>query len=323
MKRRPPYIILFLFLLPFFADSQAIDNTVSFRNIHSDRYFRIYYENDFFTGTDRDYTQGIYIEKTNPFFSKFFLSKILWHPRRSVASYGLAVEQDVYTPNHLDQAGILYGDRPYAGVLFLKTFLVATDPDRKIRMSSSLSTGLIGPDAGGEGMQKAIHRWINYITPLGWHNQIRNAPVLNYQLNYEKEWLSFSNAFSLAGFGSARLGTLSTKATAGLTMTAGNFYSAFKNTATMPAKKCQWYFYDQPVVNAIGYDATLQGGLFDHPSPYTIPGSDISRLTFQNKFGFVVILKRLYLEYFQTSLTKEFRTSVYHRTGGILVGFGF
>jgi lipid A 3-O-deacylase len=323
MKWRPPYIILFLYLLPVLAHSQAVDNTVSFRSIHRDRYFRIYYENDFFTGTDRDYTQGIYIEKVNPYFSKFFLSKLLWRPRHSVANYGLAVEHDVYTPNHLDQSGILFGDRPYAGALFLKTFLIATDAGRKTRMSSSLSTGLIGPDAGGEGMQKAIHHWINYITPLGWHNQIHNELVLNYQLNYEKELIHHSNAFSLAGFGSARLGTLGTKATIGLTMTAGNFYSAFTNTVALRVKKVQWYIYDQPLVNAVGYDATLQGGVFNHSSPYTIAASDINRLTFQNKFGVVLILKRLYLEYFQTSLTEEFRTSVYHRTGGIQVGFGF
>jgi lipid A 3-O-deacylase len=323
MKWPNPYIILFVYLFPVFAYAQAIDNTVSFRNIHSDRYFRIYYENDFFTGTDRDYTQGIYIEKVNPYFSKFFLSRLLWHPQHSIANYGLAIEQDVYTPNHLDQSGILYGDRPYAGALFLKTFLMATDAGRKTRMSSSLHIGLIGPDAGGEGMQTAIHHWIHYITPLGWHNQIRNDLVLNYQLNDEKELMSYSNAFSLAGFGSARLGTLSTKATLGMTITAGNFYSAFKNTVTLPVKKVQWYIYDQPLINAIGYDATLQGGVFNHSDPYAIAASDINRLTWQNKFGVVLILKRLYLEYYQTSLTREFRTSVYHRTGGIQVGFGF
>jgi lipid A 3-O-deacylase len=321
-----PYIILLFFLLPVASFAQAVDNAVAFRNIHSDRYFRINYENDFFTGTDRDYTQGIYIEKVNSNFRKFFLSRLLWRPRNSEVQYGLGVEQDVYTPNHLDVADILYGDRPYAGSLFLKTFLTATDAERRQRVSTSLSTGLIGPDAGGEGMQKAIHHWINYITPLGWHNQIRNDLVLNYQVNYEKEIFSASNALSLSSYSSVRLGTLSSKVTTGLTVMAGNFYSPFKDIEAHPgntAKKWQWYVYDQPLVNLVGYDATLQGGLFNHSSPYTIPASQIDRLTFQHKFGLVIILKGLYLEYFQTSLTKEFSTSVYHRTGGIQVGFGF
>jgi len=323
MQCRRPYIILFLYLLPVMASAQAIDNTMSFRNIHSDHYFRIYYENDFFTGTDRDYTQGIYIEKVNPYFRRFFLSKLLWRPRNTAVSYGVALEQDVYTPNHLDDAGILYGDRPYAGVLLLKTFLVSVDDERKERISSSLSTGLIGPGAGGEGMQKTIHHWINYITPLGWHNQIRNDLVLNYQLDYEKELWSCGTVFSLSGFGSVRLGTLSDKAAAGVTMMAGNFYSPFTNGPNPSAKKIQWYFYDQPSVNGVGYDATLQGGVFDHSSPYTIAGSAVDRLGFQNKFGINLVLKKLCLEYFQTANTPEFRTSVYHRTGGIQVGFGF
>ncbi len=325
MRSWRPYIILLLFLLPAAVFAQAVENSVAFRNIHSDRYFRINYENDFFTGTDLDYTQGIYIEKVNPYFQKFFLTKLLWRPRNSTLQYGLGVEQDVYTPNHLDVAGILYSDRPYAGSLFLKTFLTATNTESRQRVSVILSTGLIGPDAGGEGMQTAIHHWINYIKPLGWHNQIRNDLVLNYQVNYEKEIFS-TRALSLSSYSSVRLGTLSTKASTGFTIMVGNFYSPFKSARAISAgahRKWQWYAYDQPVANLVGYDATLQGGPFDRSSPYTIPASQIDRLTFQHKFGLVVILKRLYLEYFQTSLTKEFSTSVYHRTGGIQAGFGF
>jgi len=338
MQQYRPYIILLFYLLPTLVSAQAIDNNAIFRNIPGDRYFRIYYENDFFTGTDRDYTQGIYIEKVNPYFGKFFLTKLLWRPRNSTLKYGLAVEQDVYTPNHLDVAGILYGDRPYAGALFLNTFLTATDAHRRQRISSSLSTGLIGPDAGGEGMQKAIHHWINYITPLGWHNQIRNDLVLNYQLNFEKELFSAGHFLSFSSYSSIRLGTLSSKATTGFTFMAGNFHSPFKNMGANSAatdhlmpegytgghgKKWQWYIYDQPLINLVGYDATLQGGLFNHSSPYAIPASQINRLTFQHKFGIVLLLKKLYLEYYQTGLTEEFSTSVYHRTGGIQIGFGF
>src|SRR5450432_657253 len=64
-------IYLSVFSLPFPGAAQAIDNTVSFRNINSDQYTRIYYENDFFTGTDRDYTQGIYIERITPSLRHF------------------------------------------------------------------------------------------------------------------------------------------------------------------------------------------------------------------------------------------------------------
>jgi lipid A 3-O-deacylase len=73
----------------------------------------------------------------------------------------------------------------------------------------------------------------------------------------------------------------------------------------------------------VGYDATLEGGLFNRSSVYTIPGADINRLTLQNKFGLVLIFHSFYIEYYHTGLTEEFKTSLYHKTGGIQIGFGF
>jgi len=183
-------IVLLSCFLSGHITAQAIDNTVSFRNINSDHYIRINYENDFFTASDRDYTQGIYVECVNPFVKKFLPAKILWHPRMSELKYGISVEHDGYTPNQIDKPGIQYGDRPYAGVLLLKTFLTATNTHME-RVSTQLSIGIIGPAAGGEGMQKTIHHWIHYTQPLGWHNQVSNDAVINYQLNYERELLSW------------------------------------------------------------------------------------------------------------------------------------
>ena len=80
--------------------------------------------------------------------------------------------------------------------------------------------------------------------------------------------------------------------------------------------------YGQSRVNFIGYDATMQGGLFNRTSPYTIAASDVSRITFQADAGIIVNFKKLYLSYTQSFLTKEFRTGTYHRWGGISVGVG-
>ena len=73
----------------------------------------------------------------------------------------------------------------------------------------------------------------------------------------------------------------------------------------------------------IGYDATLQGGLFDRSSVYTIPERDVNRITFVNRWGMVIIFRRLYLEYYQSGPTQEFSTSVFHKSGGLQIGFGF
>jgi lipid A 3-O-deacylase len=305
------------------ASAQAIDNTQAFRNIQGDHYFRIYYENDFFTGTDRDYTQGILLEWVNPTIRRFPLTRFLWRPKHSMVKYGLALENNGYTPNHIDDARIQQGDRPYAGVILLKTFLTAVNTHTHERVSTTLSTGMIGPWAGDEDMQKDIHHWIHYTQPLGWGNQIKNDIALDYQVNYEKELLSWSNYFSLASFASARVGTLSTKATAGPIAMLGNFYSPFSSDNQGSAKKFQFYVYDLPAISVIGYDATLQGGLFHRSNVYTIPDKDINRVTFVNRWGIVLIFKSLYLEYYQSGPSQEFSTSVYHRSGGLQIGFGF
>lgn len=307
---------------PFKGHAQAMDNTVSYRNIPTSQYFRINYENDFFTASDRDYTQGILIEKVHPALNRFFLMRVLWHPRNFESKYGLAIEHNAYTPNQIDQYTIQYGDRPYAGVLLLKTFLIASSYPRRERISVSFCTGILGQAAGGEQMQRTIHHWINYTQPEGWHNQIQNDLVLNYQINGEKELMRSQNHFSLSAFGSVRAGTLSDKLTGGFTASLGNFKSSF-SVPVLYDHHVQWYIYGQLLGNAVAYDATLQGGVFNHSSVYTIAKSDINRFTLQNKFGFVLIFRSLYLEYYRTGLTEEFDTSLYHRTGGLQIGFGF
>jgi hypothetical protein len=172
-------------------------------------------------------------------------------------------------------------------------------------------------------MQKDIHHWIHYIQPLGWGNQIKNDVALDYQVNYEKELLSWKDYFSLSSYTVARIGTLSTKATVGFTGMLGNFYSPFASAKKGRGKKLQFYLYDLPSFSMIGYDATLQGGLFHRSSVYTIPERDINRITFVNRWGMVIILKSFYLEYYQSGPTKEFSTSAFHKSGGLQIGFGF
>jgi lipid A 3-O-deacylase len=172
-------------------------------------------------------------------------------------------------------------------------------------------------------MQRAIHHWIRYTQPEGWHNQISNDIVLNYQINFEKELFYSPGLVSLSSFSSARAGTLSDKLSTGLTIMLGNFYSPYRQAGEFHTKKLQWWVYEQPVVNLVGYDATLQGGVFDHSSPYTIAVSGLERIVFQHRFGLILVLKRMSLEYYQTGNTLEFKTSVYHRTGGLQIGFGF
>src|ERR1700733_7794557 len=141
MSKNVTFFFGFSLFLPLFLQAQAMDNTMAYRNIPGNKYFRINYENDFFTASDRDYTQGILIEKVHPAFRRFPLMHLLWHPANTDVQYGLAIEHNAYTPNEIDRYAIQYGDRPYAGVLLFKTFLIASDFNKALRTSVSLSTG--------------------------------------------------------------------------------------------------------------------------------------------------------------------------------------
>ncbi len=170
-------------------------------------------------------------------------------------------------------------------------------------------------------MQTGIHRWLNNVTPHGWIYQIHNDAILNYQVDYEKQLVSYSKFLSIDIDAIAKAGTLNDKIGVGTTIIIGYFGSPYKRT-TAEKKHLRIYAYEHAQVNLVGYDATLQGGVFDHSSPYTIPTSNITRATFENRFGFVISYKRIFLEYFQSFLSPEFSTGDYHVWGGIQLAFG-
>lgn len=199
----------------------------------------------------------------------------------------------------------------------LKSFIINTDTSRRSRVSTSLSLGAIGPLAFGKEMQTAIHRAIDGTIPQGWKHQISNDIVINYQVSHEKQIIMVDNLFELQTYASANLGLLFTNASAGITTLLGQFNSILNGNSR--SKKFDFYFYSQPVINFIGYDATLQGGLFND-SPYTIEGDAIKRITFQYNFGLVIKSEKLFLEYNRTYLTPEFKHGPTAGWGGIRIG---
>ncbi|GAB4018185.1 hypothetical protein GCM10028808_51940 [Spirosoma migulaei] len=316
-------LVVLGWLIPLVGLAQRIDNTASFRQMGSDNYFRLHYDNDYFTTTDYYYTQGYNFEVVNPALRKNPLTKLLIKARASHVQYGLALEHFGFTPTTIQSDAILVGDRPFAGCILLKTFSIATDTLRRVRVSSVLSTGMIGSVAFGGEMQAAIHRLINGVEPHGWQHQIRNDVILNYNLNYEKQLYAYRNALSVSANAQAQVGTFADRLQTGFVVMAGRFDSSFGTTSTQRRLPLQLYVYAQPLVSLVGYDATLQGGLFNRTSPYVIPTDQLARTTFQANYGAVLRYKKLYLEYYQSLLTREFETGKPHRWGGIKIGVSF
>lgn len=319
MAKRSLYLLLIIFVSQV-AKAQEVNNLLSFKNINSDKYFRLNYENDYFSATDIYYTQGVSIEYVSPSLSRFPLSKLLFRPNYGYTRYGLGLEHDGYTPTSIGHDNILYGDRPFAATLTLKSFQISIDSGRRQRFSTMLSAGIIGPAAGGAEMQTGIHHALHNVIPHGWKYQIHNDVVINYEADYEKQLVSLGKFFSLDADAFARVGTLNDKASVGFTIMTGYFDSPFEPNI-VKGKNFRLYAYDHPQLNIVGYDATLEGGLFNRSSPYIIEPSELDRFTFQNRFGFVLVYRRVYLEYFQSYLSREFKTGNYHVWGGVQIAF--
>ena len=309
-----------ILIMPCNVLGQEIDNLLSYKDIQGENYFRLNYENDFFTATDEYYTQGVQIELVSPVFRKFPIGRLLIHPKFGIVKYGIGIEHDGYTPSSISSDQVLYGDHPFAGCLFLKTFLIAVDPVKKQRFSSALSTGVIGPAAGAKEMQVDIHRWLHNITPHGWQYQVSNDVILNYQAEYEKQAFQLGKYLMVDADATLRLGTLSDKAGSGLTLMTGLFDSPLGN-AQSDAKRLRIYVYEHPEAGLIVYDATLQGGMFNHSSPYIIDAKNINNGVLINRCGFVFSYKGIYLEYFKTFQTREFQTGKPHAWGGVQIAF--
>jgi lipid A 3-O-deacylase len=271
--------VILLMAYSSLTNAQLIDNSSTFKNISNSSYFRFHYDNDYFTKTDEYYTQGITLEYLNPGSKKFFLSKLLWKPYSSIPQYGVSVNLFGCTPVSIVSDSILYGDRPFNANISFKTFLIQKDAVKRQQVSAAFSVGVMGPWALGYEIQHGIHQWLKNPLPHGWQYQIKNDVIINYQINYEKQLLTSGNYFLLNSTAELRLGTLNNRASGGFNFMAGRFNKRFATAAAKP--KAEYYFYAQGRGNAVGYDASLQGGLFNRSSPYTIGAGDVSRLTFR------------------------------------------
>lgn len=272
------------------------------------RSWRLLYENDFFAATDRFYTQGIYLEFVHPAIARSPLRRVLLSASRHPTRFGVAFGDEGYTGSDLKQSEIVPGDHPWAGTKQLHAFAISTDTLRHRRLSSQLTVGLIGQAAAGREIQTFIHERTGNTIPQGWPNQIRNDVILNYAVVAEQRIANAGTAVELWSHVGARAGTFQTSLSLGGTLLAG--------------RMGRWHAYAAPSVRFVGYDATLQGGLFNRESPYTIASADLHRVVYAQRLGLVYRGERVVLEFFRAQTGREFVGGRTHRTGGIAIGLG-
>ena len=316
----------FLILFCCTSDGKAQRDTAALE----DRFYRHKYENDFFTATDRYYTQGVYLEFIFPAFRKTLLAKTLikLKPRsgKAINYYGISTERQGFTPSSIRHFGKpIYGERPYAAIVYITHLLVSLAPNERLRLTTRINLGFMGSNLFGEEEQVAIHTSLGNILPLGWEYQIENDYVINYDIFLEKGLID-SKWLTLTGFAELRVGTLYDDFSLGSMIRIGYMQPYFNNlglTRKKTAQKFQCYLFLRGKAKAVGYNASMQGGVINQNSSYVVPDSYVERLVGQASYGLAISYKRVGFEYSLASITKEYKIGKNHAWGRIGINVCF
>jgi len=264
---------------------------------------RVGYANDYFTGTDRYYTQGVAVDVFHPALEHAPLMFLLPALPGSERSYGLDLRYTTFTPSRLDSTPPLLRDRPFANYVFLGHALVSRDSARDLTLTAEFDAGMIGQGTGAQGGQKWLHRIIRDSPPLGWSNQIRNDVLLDYYLRLEKtvEALPFED---LAVGADATLGTVYDNASAEATLRLGRISRE---------DNFRLYVFGRGSEKAVGYDATLEGGVTNRDSPYTLDPAQVTRIVPRVDLGVALDMGTIALEAVWSDIGKEFSNGLSQR----------
>jgi len=311
-------VILFLFLQLAIAgqNSSSLEENNAFSS------FEFKWSNDFQYETDYYYTNGFAFEVFTPWAKRNPINSILFPFNSSELDlFSFTLIQDIFTPrekfNVEDQ---LDGDRPFAAYLLFGFKKVTYSRANKVRTYSEVQIGVLGPAAYGEEVQNGIHDNLpTSAQVVGWENQISNSFMINYSASIEKQFYN-NNWFEFSGISTAKLGLPFTNINVGVQSRIGLINPLPKDFEFISSQKWQLFLTLATSGSLVGYNATLQGGLFSE-SVYTL--SSINRFVGYANVGLTLIYKKFKMEYVQHFNTPEFPGAVNHSWGYLLIKFGF
>jgi hypothetical protein len=174
----------------------GLDPCLAQKDAKAHNTFTFYLENDVFTGTDREYTNGIkltwisrdlsdYHEVSTPAWSRRIIDALPFvNKPGTVRNVSVSIGQNMYAPEDLERTDLIPDDRPYAGITYLAFGFHSKDSRRMDTVEINL--GIVGPHSYAEQVQKTWHKWIDTTDPKGWDHQLKDEPILN--LHYERKW---------------------------------------------------------------------------------------------------------------------------------------
>ncbi len=313
-------------------------------SMYSGSTLTFYFENDLFTGSDNEYTNGgrlSWISGNRPVeelpqvqkwlryligdptsFSPFQRISGFEDSSHIAYNYGFGLTQLMYTPSDPDLYFPAPGDRPYAGVLLFDFSLHAMDEN--VLNTVSLSAGLVGPNSYAETTQDFVHSVVGVDKFNGWDQQIPNEILINLYFD-QKRRLSLVDyqrgMFAIDGYTEigAGIGNYRTEALAGLVIRMGfNLPIEYSDPRLSPQAYSHKLFQSSRVLNAdwslytmmgvkghaVAWDVTLDGPLFRDFST----GVDREPFVGEVFAGLGLRYKAWELSYTQSVRTREYDT---------------
>jgi lipid A 3-O-deacylase len=248
---------------------------------------QLFFENDFFSGTDRYYTNGFKIgggvpaDKVIGLFSRPPNALLDFISDGGSNHFGLFFGQNIYTPKDITIAAPQPNDRPWAAWAYVGAVAQSVKDDRMHTVEFDL--GFVGPPALGKPVQTFWHDYISDSPePQGWGNQIRTEPGLMLTYVHKRRY-GDSNGVQLIPHAGLSVGNIMTLARAGGIVRFGQNMTGFGPDSIEPGgamlkntrhqqdegrrQPWEWFVFAGVDGRIVPYNIFLDGSLFrDGPS---------------------------------------------------------
>lgn len=180
-------------------------------DVDRDWTMNVYFDNDLFTNTDQQYTNGVRASWISPELDNFIDDDALAPWQQNMSRYltlldptpenfgevvsrrfVFSIGQQMFTPADRDRKTLDPDDRPYAGWLYAGFGYNTATRDKMNLLEVNL--GMVGPASLAEQSQDFIHDLRGFEKFKGWDNQLHNEPGL--QVVFERNQRLFRHRLS-------------------------------------------------------------------------------------------------------------------------------
>ncbi len=291
-------------------------------NHSNDKFISFTWENDYFGGTDRNYSNGLrlaYLSETYEpgRLASWLVEDVMGAVPEDRVRYGLALGHSIYTPEDRLATEPLPDQHPYAGWLYGEASILV-ERDGNVLDTVVVQLGIVGPAAQGEWVQNTFHNLIDDEQLRGWDNQLENEVGLVITVDRKMRKLADIDFLGLGidatpNFG-ASVGNVLTQAHMGLTLRVGqdlrDDYGPPRVRPSLagggffaPQRPFAWYFFAGVEGRAVARNIFLDGNTFQDSLSV-----DKKPFVADAQAGFVMQIYDAQISYTFVTRTEEFET---------------